>query len=159
MTEPTGKKPRSVRGQKEIGFWPWLRDKMYDVIYSEGDFALQFMADCIRGPEPVREQRHLARQVAYQAGKQTFEKPLTKSEQASFTEILKRKPSEPQMIYWKRKKALLAAPNKQQLVVQFTELQKTLAQRKQQVQTPEISIAQTYQTERVKKKKTTRRKR
>lgn len=158
MTGSSKQKPASVPPAKQIGLWPWLRDKMYDVVYSEGDFVLQFVADFFRGPEPAREERHLRRQMSYQAGKQTSEKPLTKSEQASFADLLRRKASEPQMIYWKRKKALLAAPNKQQIVAQFTDLQKTMAKQKKQVQTPEISIAQTYQNTRVKKKKTIRRK-
>lgn len=34
-----------------------------------GDFALQFMADFIRGPEPTREEKHLARQMKLRARK------------------------------------------------------------------------------------------
>ena len=129
MTEPRNKKPRSVRGQKQIGLWPWLRDKMYDVVYSEGDFVLQFVADFIRGPEPAREAKHLKRQVQFQASRgqhssvknvkkpiQSQGKPLNKAEQKIFVDLLRRQASEKQVTYWKRKKAMLNSPNKHELI-------------------------------------------
>ena len=143
MTKQKQQKARSVPAQKQIGIWPWLRDKMYDVVYSEGDFVLQFVADFFRGAEPAREARHLKRQMKFQASrgqhsstkhvKNTVKiqgKPLNKAEQKIFMDLLKRKPSEKQIPYWKRKKALLSNPNKRELVMRHVDAVKLTATQK-----------------------------
>ena len=152
MTKQKQQKARSVPAQKQIGIWPWLRDKMYDVVYSEGDFVLQFVADFFRGAEPAREARHLKRQVEFQASRgqhssgknvkkpiQSQRKPLNKAEQKIFVDLLKRKPSEKQIPYWKRKKALLSNPNKRELVMRHAADLKLAAQQK--ADTIEISAS------------------
>jgi len=131
MSEPKKQKPRGVFSEEQVGFLPWLFDQINTFITVEGDFALQFMADFIRGPEPAREEKHLERQMKIQASrgqhsslrnvKNTVKsqgKPLSKAEQKNFVDLLKRKPSEKQVLYWKRKKALLNNPNKRELVMQ-----------------------------------------
>lgn len=149
MTEPRKQKTRGVPPEEQVGFLPWLFDQINTFITIEGDFALQFMADFIRGPEPAREERHLQRQMQFQAGKRRHSstknvksatksqgKPLSKAEQKIFVDLLKRKPSEKQVPYWKRKKSLLSNPNKRELVMQHTDALK-LAE-KQKASTIEI---------------------
>jgi len=123
MSKQENQRPRGVLGEEVQGPFEWVRDRLYDFVNIEGDFALQFMADFIRGPEPAREEQHLKRQMQFQAGKQknntkTHQKPLSKAEQKIFVDLLRRKPSEKQVPYWKRKKALLNNPNKRELVTQ-----------------------------------------
>lgn len=140
-------KPQGVFTEP-LGLLTWMRDKLYDVVYSEGDFALQFMADLMRGPDYGRETKHLNRQAKYQNSKASLsqsspsEKPMTKDDQRAFVELLRRKPSEPQMVYWKRKKAILNSPNKHDLLAQYKQLQANMAERK--TQTPETEFIQQY---------------
>ena len=157
MTEPRKQKPRGVRTRAQIGFFPWLRDRLYDVVYSEGDFALQFIADFFRGCEPIREAKHIKRQMKFQAGKNVATgqgKPLSKSQQKVFADILKRQPSEGQIPYWKRKKAMLNNPHKQELVFQHIQLQKVEIQKADTIQTDAGNF-----TVPIKQKRTTKRKR
>lgn len=144
MSGPRDQKARGVPDEKDIvGPFEWLRDRLYDFVNTEGDFALQFMADFIRGPDPVREEKHLKRQMRFQAGKGRYsatrdvkrraksqEKPLNEAEQKIFVDLLRRKPGEKQLPYWKRKKSLLNNPNKRELVKSHQEQQKAARQSK-----------------------------
>lgn len=150
MSEQGKQRPRGVLGEEVIGPFEWIRDRLYDFVNIEGDFALQFMADFIRGPEPAREENHLKRQMQFQAEKGQHSslrnvkkarpgqgKPLSKVEQTIFVDLLKRKPSEKQVPYWKRKKALLNNPSKRELVLQHAASLELAA--KQKVGTIEIA--------------------
>lgn len=114
MSRPTHN-DKDVFAQKP-GFFSWLRDKAYDFVYNEGDFVLQFTADLIRGEDPVRENRHIQRQMNYREQKTNSEKRLSNKEYAVFLDLLKRNLGEDQVAYWKRKKACLLSNNKQGLV-------------------------------------------
>ncbi|MBL4745901.1 MAG: hypothetical protein JKY08_06000 [Flavobacteriaceae bacterium] len=160
MSRPTHN-DKDVYTQKP-GFFSWIREKAYDFVYNEGDFALQFTADLIRGVDLVRENKHLKRQVKYHEHKkirtqsnQSYkpERPLTTNEQLVFVEIVKRKAGEPQMIYWKRKRILLASNNKLDLITQHKDMKKNTKNPKIKVDAlSDMSIAKKYQKERVKTK-------
>jgi hypothetical protein len=99
---------------KKPGIFSWMRDRAYDFVYYEIGTGLDFVGDLFRGPSGYSQSLHRQTQKAQKRTPQA--KPLTKAEQAVFLSILKRKPSEPQMAYWKRKKALLRHPDKKALV-------------------------------------------
>ena len=144
MSEQKNQRPRGVLGEEVIGPFEWVRDRLYDFVNIEGDFALQFMADFIRGPEPAREEKHLKRQTQFQARKQknntkSQQKPLSNAEQKIFVDLLRRQPSEKQVPYWKRKKSLLNNPNKRELVTQHAASLKQAEQQK--VSTIEIDAS------------------
>lgn len=112
------------------GFFSWLRDQAYDFVYYEIGAGLDFVGDLFRGPSGYSESLH--RQTNKAQARTPEAQPLTKAEQAVFTEMLKRTPAEPQMAYWKRKKALLGNPDKQGLVAQQLDLDAAMAQRQNQ---------------------------
>lgn len=118
MSRPTHN-DKDVFAQKP-GLFSWLRDKAYDFVYNEGDFVLQFGADLIRGVDPVRENKHIQRQMNYREQKTNSEKRLSNKEYAVFLDLLKRNPGEDQVAYWKRKKACLLSNDKQALVKQHS---------------------------------------
>lgn len=145
--------PQEPRYKNKPTFLQRLRDKAYDIVYSEGDFILQFTADFIRGPDPVRDDRHIQRQVKHWNGRTvkgqgaTSPKPLTVEQQRIFAKILKRKPSESQVAYWKRKKALLQTVDKQGLVKRHLQSEKDVTKQQSQQSTPRPeyqSVTQTY---------------
>lgn len=153
MTEEPKQKPSGVFSEQRVGFIPWIFNQVSTFIAQEGDFALQFMADFIRGPDYGRETTHLNRQVDYQTRKavptQTAgaEKPMTKGEKQVFVNMLRRKPSEPQMIYWKRKKAILNSTNKHDLIAQHSALQVQMAKRQKRSQSPDTEFIKQYRDE------------
>ncbi len=111
---------------------------MYDTVFHVGDSALQFTADLIRGPENDRAKSYYARQMASQ-NRKVQQLPLDKLQRDVFASMLKRKPSETQMQYWKRRKELLAHPKKHQLVGQ--EMIRKKAQMKKQAKGTQVSAA------------------
>lgn len=117
---------------KKPGLFSWLRDQAYDFVYYEIGAGLDFVGDLFRGPSGYSESLH--RQSDKAQARTPKAKPLTKSEQTVFTDMLKRQPSEGQVAYWKRKKALLNHPEKQALVAQQH------ARAAAQARLPEITI-------------------
>lgn len=109
MTEQRSKGLRSATPS----FLTWLRDRAYDFVYYDIGTGLDFVGDLFRGPSGYSQSLH---RQAEKAQKRTAEKPLSKTDQAAFTALLKRHPSEGQVAYWKRKKALLRHPDKKALV-------------------------------------------
>jgi hypothetical protein len=109
------------------GIFSWFRDQAYDFVYYEIGAGLDFVGDLFRGPLGYSKSLH--RQTDKAQARTPEAKPLTKAEQAVFTKMLKRTPAEPQMAYWKRKKALLGNPDKQDLVAQQVALDAAMAQR------------------------------
>lgn len=97
-----------------------MRDGLYNFVNTEGGFTLHFFSDLIRGASP--------RSTKQQTGQS--QKPLNRSQQKVFDELLKRKQGEPQVAYWKRKKAMLNLTDKESLVQQ--EIQSRKKQVKQQ---------------------------
>lgn len=108
----------------------WFQDRAYDFVYYEIGTGLDFVGDLFRGPSGYSQSLH--RQTDKAQARTPEAKPLTKAEQAVFTGMLKRSPSEPQMAYWKRKKALLGNPDKQGLVAQQLALDAAVAKRQNQ---------------------------
>ena len=114
MSRPDAK---DIFAQKPSIF-SWMRDRAYDFVYYEIGAGLDFVGDLFRGPSGYSGSLH---RQAERAQKRTpTAKPLSKSEQVVFAAILTRQPSEPQMAYWKRKKALLKHPDKKALVTAQT---------------------------------------
>ena len=105
----------------------WLRDQAYDFLYYDVGTALDFVGDMFRGPSGYSKSLH--RQAAKAGAKGKPEKPLTRSERAVFAQMLRRKAGEPQIAYWKRKKALLTHPDKHDLVRQQRSLEAEMARR------------------------------
>ncbi len=93
-----------------------MRDRAYDFVYYEIGTGLDFVGDLFRGPLGYSQSLH--RQAEKVQTRSHEAKPLSKREQAAFTEILKRRPSEGQVDYWKRKKALLKHPDKHSIIAQ-----------------------------------------
>lgn len=106
------------------GLFSWVRDRAYDFVYYELGAGLDFVGDLFRGPSGYSQSLH--RQTDKAQTRAPAAKPLTKADQAIFVEMLRRKPSEPQIAYWKRKKALLNNPDKLDLVRQQRALDSTL---------------------------------
>ena len=100
-----------------------LRDKLYDFVAKEGDFALQFVANTIHGPRPQKDDAFLKRQLK----KTSQEEQLNFEERQTFNEILKRREGENQIDYWKRKKHLLAASGKKQMIEHYMSLKQRKA--------------------------------
>lgn len=125
------------------GFFSWLRDQAYDFVYYEIGAGLDFVGDLFRGPSGYSTSLH--RQTDKAQARTPEAKSLTKAEQAVFTGMLKRTPAEPQMAYWKRKKALLGNPDKQGLVAQQRALNAAMTKRQNRthpnikVETPALS--------------------
>lgn len=115
-----------------------LRDSLYDIVYSEGDFALQFIADLIHGPDAHRDAGHVKRQLQHQ--EKNFTVILTEKERAIFMIILSRKTGEEQVAYWKRKKLLLQHPNKKELVQNYITAQQD-KKNSQKAQTTDLSLS------------------
>ena len=118
------------------GIFSWLRDQAYDFVYYEIGAGLDFVGDMFRGPSGYSKSLHRQSNKAQARTPKT--KPLTQSEQAVFLGMLKRGTSEPQMAYWKRKKALLNNPDKKELVDQQRALDTALTKR--QAKHPNINI-------------------
>lgn len=127
--------PKDIFAPKP-GVFSWLRDQAYDFVYYEIGTGLDFVGDMFRGPSGYSQSLH--RQAAKAQTRTPQAKPLTQSEQAVFLEMLKRGTSEPQMAYWKRKKALLNNPDKKDLVDQQRALDAALTKR--QAKHPNINI-------------------
>ena len=105
--------PKDIFAQKP-GLFSWMRDQAYDFVYYEIGTGLDFVGDLFRGPSGYSQSLH--RQAEKAQARSPTAKPLTKTEQALFAAMLKRQPSEGQVDYWKRKKALLRYPDKKALV-------------------------------------------
>ena len=105
--------PKDIFAQKP-GIFSWMRDRAYDFVYYEIGTGLDFVGDLFRGPSGYSQSLH--RQAEKVQKRTPIAKPLTKAEQAAFATMLKRQPSEGQVDYWKRKKALLRHPDKKALV-------------------------------------------
>ena len=105
--------PKDIFAQKP-GIFAWLRDRAYDFALYEIGTGLDFVGDLFRGPSGYSGSLH--RQAEKAQARTPTAKPLTKAEQAAFAAMLKRQPTEGQVDYWKRKKALLSHPDKKTLV-------------------------------------------
>ena len=106
-----------------------LRDALYNIVYVEGDTALQLLADMIRGVDNPRTTAYVKRQLKQAERKQQVQtgntaQTFTKAEESVFRQLLERQENEEIMTYWKRRKALLAYPNKKALVEKALTLQK-----------------------------------
>ena len=160
MTQDSKQETKRVSPQTSGGIFAWMRDRLYDVVYSEGDFALQMVGDLIRGYEPARERRHLERQIRHREKRvvpakskqrhslpksQNHEKPFTHNEKQAFVDLLKRETGEGQIEYWKRKKWLLHLSTKtiREMITQRENIEKQMAS--DDIQIESYSIAQTYQ--------------
>ena len=99
---------------KKPGIFAWMRDRAYDFVYYEIGAGLDFLGDLFRGSSGYSQSLH--RQAEKAQTRTPTTKPLTKTEQAVFAALLKRQPSEGEVAYWKRKKALLRHPDKKALV-------------------------------------------
>ena len=99
-----------------------LRDQAYDVVYREGDTALQFLADLIRSPDEGRTEKYHSRELHRR--EKAGETPLTSEDKIIFQKILARHENEKVIDYWKRKKAFLAFPHKKDLVAQYRKLER-----------------------------------
>lgn len=97
-----------------------MRDCAYGVIESEGDFALQFIADLIRGPDTDRSTAFVKR--AQERRKSNKEAPLKFEERVAFLELMQRQKGETIIEHWKRQKVLLASDNKKSLVREYKAL-------------------------------------
>ena len=97
-----------------------LRDHAYDVVASEGDFALQFIGDLIRGPDADRGTAFVKRNQ--ERRRSSKEPPLNYEERVQFQELMQRQGGETIIEHWKRQKALLAAEGKKDLVRQYKAL-------------------------------------
>ncbi len=128
--------PKDIFAPKP-GIFSWLRDQAYDFVFYEIGAGLDFVGDMFRGPSGYSQSLH--RQAAKAQMQTPLAKPLTKSEQTIFAGMLKRNPAEDQVAYWKRKKALLAHPDKQGLVQQHRAHSVETA--KGQSRTPQIIVA------------------
>ncbi len=100
----------------------FLRDRAYDVVYREGDTALQFLADLIASPDEGRTEKYHSRELRRR--EKAGETPLTTEDKRVFQKILARHENEKVTHYWKRKKAFLAFPHKKDLVAQYRKLEK-----------------------------------
>jgi hypothetical protein len=121
-----------------------LRDASYDTVFHAGDTALQFTGDLIRGPDYGRSERYAHRQIdrserqaarkaeatlAHQTAKaraQSARSALRYEEKKTFAKMMQREKGESIVEHWKRQKALLAAPDKRQLVQHYERFQAKL---------------------------------
>jgi len=159
MTKDTSEETRNVSAQTGRRFFTWMRDQLYDIIYQEGDFALQMVGDLIRGYEPSRDNKHLTRQITHREKRvpvsnreqsslkkpHTKQKPLTHKEKQAFIELLKREAGEGQIEYWKRKKWLLNLPSDaiREMITHSAELQKQM--NADSIEVEANTIAHSYQ--------------
>jgi hypothetical protein len=127
--------PKDIFAPKP-GIFSWLRDQAYDFVYYDISAGLDFVGDLFRGPSGYSQS--LYRQADKAQARTPDAKPLSKAEQATFAEMLKRTPSEGQVAYWKRKKALLGVPDKKQLMKQ--QHARDIAAVKAQSQSPKITV-------------------
>ena len=101
-----------------------LRDFAYDTVFHVGDTALQFTADLIHGPDNYwsggYHKRQLNKSERAEQKRATKQKgtprPLNIEEREVFTSLLTRQKSETIIEHWKRRKRLLAHPNKRELI-------------------------------------------
>jgi hypothetical protein len=145
MKKHSSKTTTSDHQNREEGIFSTIRDTLYNIVFTEGDFALQLVGDLIGGTSRAREAKHLERQIHRQERRVHGNKadkhrtpttaPLRYEERKVFQEIMQRHEGEEQVAYWKRKKRLLNHPNKQQLVAQ--ELASRAQAEKQQTQLTE----------------------
>lgn len=99
---------------KKPDIFSWMTDRAYDFALYEIGAGLDFVGDLFRGPSGYSGSLH--RQAEKAQARNPRAKPLTKAEQTQFAAMLKRQPSEGQVAYWKRQKALLRHPDKKALV-------------------------------------------
>lgn len=120
----------------------YLRDSAYNVVAQEGDIALQFLGDLIRGVESSKQDYYHQRQLERSLKKKSFQerkqaqqqkalksqntKPLTSAEKNTFVKMLQRQKGESQIEHWKRKKMLLSYPQKRALIKDYNIVQKRL---------------------------------
>lgn len=97
-----------------------IRDRAYDVVASEGDFALQFIGDLIRGLDADRGAAFVKR--TQERHKTSKEPPLNYEERVQFQELMQRQDGETIIEHWKRQKALLATEGKKDLARQYKAL-------------------------------------
>jgi hypothetical protein len=108
------------------------RDFSYDTVFHFGDTGLQFGADLIRGPDHGRHENYAYRQIdkgqrqlaKAQAPKAAMrkEKSLKFEERKVLAEMAGRQQGESIVEHWKRRKALLNAPDKHSRIAEFTAL-------------------------------------
>ena len=157
MTQDSKQETRRASPQTGGGIFAWMRDRLYDFVYSEGDFALQMVGDLFRGYEPARENKHLERQIKHREKRvspakpkqppsksQIHENPFTHKEKQAFVELLKRETGEGQIEYWKRKKWLLHLPSQtiRGMIADRETLKKQLAT--DDIEIESYNISQTY---------------
>jgi hypothetical protein len=94
-------------------------------VASEGDFALQFIGDLIRGPDADRGAAFVKRNQGRR--KISKEAPLNYEERVQFQELMQRQGGETIIEHWKRQKALLASDAKKDLVRQYKALKSSKA--------------------------------
>jgi len=146
---------RDIFGEKP-GLLTWLRDLAYDFVYYEIGTAVDFVGDLIRGPSGYSKSLH--RQTERAEARAKTETPLTKAEKQVFVDMIRREPGEPQIAYWKRKKALLANPDKKDLVQQQTALLKAReARQRGQIQVEAATVGGDYGRHRSQTRKATER--
>jgi len=145
--------------QQNYSLFNWLRDKAYDGVFHVGDTALQFTADIIRGSDHSRHDSYATRQMNRVERKQAPkpkqvkpEKPLNFQEKAFFVEMMRRKENESVIDHWKRRKELLAHPQKRNLI-QIEQKLNAEQTKQHAIKTEMKPIATTYQKERVQKQK------
>ena len=160
MTRDNTTKTSKLPFQTTRKFSAWVRDQLYDFIFTEGDFALQMVGDLFRGYELKREIKHLERQVRHQQTRVSSpsmkqsgnhqktthaQKPLSRKDQQTFLNILKRENGEGQIEYWKRKKWMLALPT--DAIREMLRRRQELDQRQtaQDIQVESYNITQNYQ--------------
>jgi hypothetical protein len=97
-----------------------FRDRAYDAVYRDGDFALQFVGDLIRGPSETSDQAFHKRQLARQTRRHG--KALSYEERQAFLELSKRQDGEKPLDYWKRRKSLLENSNKKGMAQHYLAL-------------------------------------
>lgn len=97
-----------------------FRDRAYDAVYRDGDFALQFVGDLIRGPSETSDKAFHNRQLTRHAKR--YGKTLNYEERQAFLELSKRQDGEKPLDYWKRRKALLENSNKKGMAQHYLAL-------------------------------------
>ena len=113
-----------MTSSKEASWTSKFRDLAYNTVFHVGDTALQFTADLIHGPDNYWSGRYHKRQInkseraeQKRATKQkATPRPLSIEERKVFSSLLTRQNGETIIEHWKRRKRLLAHPNKHELV-------------------------------------------
>lgn len=103
------------------------RDLAYDGVFHIGDTTMDFMYDIASGGSHNSSYRtgYMNRQLDRRERRST-DKPLKLEERKIYEQIFQRQQHEPLIDYWKRRKALMAYPDKHELIDQYRsiELQK-----------------------------------